>query len=133
LRRGIIDRPILGWEEVRFTHIEAGWQRDSDFDPILAKRELGRACQRPRQRAPPFIEPGALRRWASAHRDIERNAALLGHAYLVGAGQPLCFGAERQNAAGILWNGQPCQQCMVMLIDIVDDPRDQQPLGYRKA
>ena len=71
-----------------------------------------------RQLLPPVVELRAVRR-ARSYGEIERELALLGHANLLGTGEPVRVGADRHRARCIRRHLQPHQHRIIPLEHVI--------------
>ena len=138
LRRGVVDQALGGEEHMRRAQIERRGQRDRQPHPAVGQREIGAFGQRRGQFLPPAIEARialAARSLERADRERGRQPAAFGHADLVGAGQPVGLRRHRERCAGsrVGGNRERDQQRIVVLVDMVHQPGDQQRLGHRIA
>ncbi len=133
LRRRIIDLPVDQREDIGLTQCDAGGKRDGEAQLVAGKLEMRRGSERTREQLPPLVEAGPLAGGALPDRHLQREAAALRHADLVGAGQPLRLGGDGQHAACVSRCLQSHQHRMVALVDVVHQPADVQPLRHRIA
>jgi hypothetical protein len=127
LRCGEVDRAVLSGEEVRRADGDAGGKRDGEADRRSLDREPRRGGNRSGQGAAPLVEPVAERCAAVADGQVERQKPMFGHAHFFGAGEPLRLGPDRDDAACPFRRGDPDEEGIVAVVDVVGDAREDQP------
>jgi hypothetical protein len=136
LGRGIVDGVMRGGEEIALAfRLGSGGERDGEAQR-LALDLIGSLCaQRLGQRRAPRVELGAAigRHHAVAHLQDRREVGLARHADRIGADEIVEMHPDREIALGIRRHLQRHQRCERAFIDIVHQPRDQQPLRHRIA